>query len=265
MFISSLIKNIPNFILGPAYRVYEKKLIGEIKEERVPNHVGLIMDGNRRYAASKGLPTYLGHEMGMKKAEELLEWANEIGIKIVTLYAFSTENFKRDSEEVNYIMTMLEQKFKEAANNKKIIDNKVRVKAIGNISMLPENVKQAIEEGESATENFDNMTLNICVAYGGRMEIIEAIKGILDSCNGGTIDPEEIDAKLLSENLFTKGLPDPEIIIRTGGEVRLSNFLLFQSAYSELFFLNVYFPLIRKIDFLRVIRDFQRRNRRFGR
>jgi len=265
MFISSLIKNIPHFILGPAYRVYEKKLIGEIKEEKVPNHVGLIMDGNRRYAASKGLPAYLGHEMGMKKAEELLEWANEIGIKIVTLYAFSTENFKRDSEEVNYIMGMLEQKFKEAKTNKKIIENRVRIKAIGNIAMLPENVKQAIKEGESATENFDNMTLNICVAYGGRMEIIEAIKRILDSCNGGAIDPEEIDAKLLSENLFTKGLPDPDIVIRTGGEVRLSNFLLFQSAYSELFFLNVYFPLIRKIDFLRVIRDFQRRNRRFGR
>jgi len=265
MFISSLIKNIPHFILGPAYRVYEKKLIGEIKEEKVPNHVGLIMDGNRRYAASKGLPTYLGHEMGMKKAEELLEWANEIGIKIVTLYAFSTENFKRDSEEVNYIMDMLEKKFKEASTNKKIIENRVRVKAIGNIAMLPENVKQAIKEGESATENFDNMTLNICVAYGGRMEIIEAIKRILDSCNGGAIDPEEIDAKLLSENLFTKGLPDPDIVIRTGGEVRLSNFLLFQSAYAELFFLNVYFPLIRKIDFLRVIRDFQRRNRRFGR
>jgi tritrans,polycis-undecaprenyl-diphosphate synthase [geranylgeranyl-diphosphate specific] len=223
------------------------------------------MDGNRRYAASKGIPTYLGHEMGMKKAEELLEWANEIGIKIVTLYAFSTENFKRDSEEVNYIMSMLERKFKEASTNKKIIENKVRVKAIGNIAMLPENVKQAIKEGESATERHDNMTLNICVAYGGRMEIIEAIKRILDSCNGGAIDPEEIDTKLLSENLFTKGLPDPDIVIRTGGEVRLSNFLLFQSAYAELFFLNVYFPLIRKIDFLRIIRDFQRRNRRFGR
>ena len=265
MFISSLIKNIPHFILGPAYRVYEKKLIGEIKEEKVPNHVGLIMDGNRRYAASKGLPTYLGHEMGMKKAEELLDWANEIGIKVVTLYAFSTENFKRDSEEVSYIMGMLEKKFKEAKTNKKIIENRVRVKAIGNIAMLPENVKQAIKEGESATEKYDNMTMNICVAYGGRMEIIEAIKRILDSSNGGAIDPEEIDAKLLSENLFTKGLPDPDIVIRTGGEVRLSNFLLFQSAYSELFFLNVYFPLIRKIDFLRVIRDFQRRNRRFGR
>jgi len=265
MFISSLSKNIQHFILGPAYRVYEKKLIGEIKEEKVPRHVGLIMDGNRRYAASKGIPTYLGHEMGMKKAEDLLEWANEIGIKIVTLYAFSTENFKRDSEEVNYIMGMLERKFKEASTNKKIIENEVRVKAIGNIAMLPENVKQAIKEGESATEKYDNMTLNICVAYGGRMEIIEAIKRILDSCNGGAIDPEEIDAKLLSENLFTKGLPDPDIVIRTGGEVRLSNFLLFQSAYAELFFLNVYFPLIRKIDFLRVIRDFQRRNRRFGR
>ncbi|HII94329.1 MAG TPA: di-trans,poly-cis-decaprenylcistransferase [Candidatus Methanofastidiosum sp.] len=265
MFISSLSKNIPHFILGPAYGIYEKKLIGEIKEEKVPHHIGLIMDGNRRYAASKGIPTYLGHEMGMKKAEELLEWANEIGIKIVTLYAFSTENFKRDSEEVNYIMSMLERKFKEASTNKKIIENKVRVKAIGNIAMLPENVKQAIKEGESATERHDNMTLNICVAYGGRMEIIEAIKRILDSCNGGAIDPEEIDTKLLSENLFTKGLPDPDIVIRTGGEVRLSNFLLFQSAYAELFFLNVYFPLIRKIDFLRIIRDFQRRNRRFGR
>jgi len=265
MIISSLSRKISDFILKPAYRIYEKKLIGEIKEESVPGHVGLIMDGNRRFAASKGLPTYFGHEMGMKKAEELLDWANEIGIKVVTLYAFSTENFKRDTKEVNFIMDMLEKKFREAKTNRKIIDNRVRVKAIGNISMLPESVKDAIKEGEAATESFTNMTLNICVAYGGRMEIIEAIKKILDSCNGGGLDPEEIDAKLLSENLFTKGLPDPDIVIRTGGEIRLSNFLLFQSAYSELFFLNVYFPLIRKIDFLRVIRDFQRRNRRFGR
>ncbi len=265
MFISSLSKNIPDFILRPTYRVYENKLISEIMEDRVPHHVGLIMDGNRRYAASKGFPAYFGHDMGMKKVEEFLEWANEIGIKVVTLYAFSTENFNRDDDEVKHIMDMFEQRFKEIATNEKIIENRVRVKAIGNISMLPENVRLAIQEGESATENFNNMALNVCIAYGGRMEIIEAIKRILDGCNGGVISPDEIDTKLLSENLFTKGLPDPDIIIRTGGEVRLSNFLLFQSAYSELFFLNVYFPLIRKIDFLRVIRDFQRRNRRFGR
>jgi len=265
MLVSSMLNKIPGFILRPTYGIYEKRLIGEIKSENVPNHIGIIMDGNRRFASSKGLPVYMGHEMGMKKAEELLVWCNEIGVKVVTLYAFSTENFKRDSKEVDYIMKMLEQKFREAATNKKIIENRVRVKAIGNISMLPESVKEAIKEGEAATENFNDMTLNICVAYGGRMEIVEAIKRILDSCNGKGLDPEDIDAKLLSENLFTKGLPDPDIIIRTGGEIRLSNFLLFQSAYSELFFLNTYFPLIRKIDFLRIIRDFQRRTRRFGR
>lgn len=265
MLIQLISKNIPHFILRPAYNIYEKRLIGEISSENVPNHIGIIMDGNRRFASSKGLPIYMGHEMGMKKAEEILEWCNEIGVKIVTLYAFSTENFKRDKEEVSYIMEMLEHKFREAATNKKINENKVKVKAIGNIALLPESVKEAIREGETATQKYDNMTLNICVAYGGRMEIVEAIKRILDSLNGGEIDLEAIDAKLLSENLFTKGLPDPDIIIRTGGEIRLSNFLLFQSAYSELFFLNTYFPLIRKIDFLRIIRDFQRRNRRFGR
>ncbi|HOC77619.1 MAG TPA: polyprenyl diphosphate synthase [Methanofastidiosum sp.] len=265
MLISKISKYIPQFIMKPAYGIYEGKLIDEIKSEKVPGHIGIIMDGNRRFATSKGLPVYMGHEMGMKKAEELLDWCNEIGVKVITLYAFSTENFKRDPEEVDFIMKMFEQKFREAATNKKIKENRAKVKAIGNISMLPESLKEAIMVGESATENYDNMTLNICIAYGGRMEIVEAIKRILDSSNGGGIDPEEIDAKLLSENLFTKGLPDPDIVIRTGGEIRLSNFLLFQSAYSELFFLNTYFPLIRKIDFLRVIRDFQRRNRRFGR
>lgn len=264
MYLSSVPKKIPHFILEPVYRLYERRLIGEIKEYRVPRHLGLIMDGNRRFAISRGLPNQVGHEIGMKKAEELLGWANEIGIRIVTIYAFSTENFDRDSKEVSYIMDMFEKKFREIKDSEIIKKNRVRVKAIGNISMLPEKVRLAIEEGESVTKEYDNMALNICVAYGGRMEIVEAIKKILETMKQGDFSSEDIDVKLLKENLFTNGIPDPEIIIRTGGEKRLSNFLLFQSAYSELFFLNVYFPLIRKIDFLRVIRDFQRRNRRFG-
>ncbi len=265
MFLSSVPKKIPHFILEPLYRVYERKLIDEIKEDKVPRHLGLIMDGNRRFAASRGLPNQAGHEIGMKKAEELLGWANEIGIKIVTIYAFSTENFDRDSEEVSYIMDMLEKKFREIKDSEVVKKNKIRINAIGNISMLPENVRQAIEEGESVTKDYSNMNLNICVAYGGRMEIVEAIKKILENIKEGGFSTDDIDVKLLRENLFTNGIPDPDIILRTGGEKRLSNFLLFQSAYSELFFLNVYFPLIRKVDFLRVIRDFQRRNRRFGR
>jgi tritrans,polycis-undecaprenyl-diphosphate synthase [geranylgeranyl-diphosphate specific] len=258
-------RNVPEFLIRPAYGVYRRRLISEIKSRPVPTHVGIIMDGNRRLARNRGLPPQRGHEMGLHKAEEIVEWCHELGIRILTVYAFSTENFHRPKEEVDYLMSIFEKKFNEVPNDERFHRNRVRVRAVGDLSLLPERVIKAIERAEASTREYDDLLLNICIAYGGRGEIIRAFKEFLLEKNGQEIYLDEIDVSTIRQKLFTGDMPDPELIIRTGGEMRLSNFLLFQAAYAELFFVNTYFPLFREIDFLRIIREFQSRNRRFGR
>jgi len=248
-------------ILKPVYILYEKILEKKVKKGKMPRHIGIIMDGNRRYAEFFGMRPWEGHHRGADKLEEILDWANELGIDIVTVYAFSTENFKRSKEEVDHIMNLFEKKFKDLAEDKRVHKNKIKVRAIGNLAMLPEKVKKSIKIAEKATEKYNKKKLNICIAYGGRTEILEAVKKIMEE----GVPPEEITVEMIRENLYTGDLPDPDLVIRTGGEVRLSNFLLFQSAYSELFFTEIYFPAFRKIDFLRIIREYQMRNRKFGR
>jgi len=250
-----------SILLKPVYRVYEKILENRVKKRKMPQHVGIIMDGNRRYAEFFGIDLWKGHSKGADKLEEILDWADELGIDIVTVYAFSTENFKRSKEEVEHIMDLFEKKFKELAKDEKIHKNKVKVRAIGDLNMLPKNVVDSIKIAEKATENYSDKSLNICIAYGGRIEIVEAVKRIIEK----GVSPKDITMKMIKDNLYTGDLPDPDLVIRTGGEVRLSNFLLFQSAYSELFFTEIYFPAFRKIDFLRIIREYQMRNRKFGR
>jgi len=202
---------------------------------------------------------------GSKKLEEILEWCRELGIKTLTVYAFSTENFKRSQEEVNALMDLFERKFKELVEDERIHRNRVRVNVLGRKELLPENVRKAAEEAEMATRKYSNFTLNIALAYGGRSEIVDAVRDIVQDVLAGRLKPEEIDEELIKYYLYYPNMPDPDIVIRTGGEVRISNFLLYQIAYSELFFVDVYFPEFRKIDFLRIIREFQRRQRRFGR
>lgn len=252
-------------ILEAVYYVYEKALMKQVMSGERPTHLAVILDGNRRYARSLGLESWVGHFYGAEKVREFLEWCWELGIKIVTLYAFSTENFNRPREEVEKIMKLAEEKFNEIAENEKIHKYKVRVKAIGRTDLLPERVREAIRKAEEATKDYNKYLLNVAIGYGGRAEIVDAVRKIAQKVARGELRVEDINEKVIEEHLYTAGVPDPDLIIRTSGEERLSGFLLWQSAYSELYFCNVYWPEMRKIDLLRAIRDYQMRERRFGR
>jgi tritrans,polycis-undecaprenyl-diphosphate synthase [geranylgeranyl-diphosphate specific] len=260
---SFLYSHIPSFLLRPLYYFYEERLIEEIKKGRIPHHIGIIMDGNRRFAKEVGVYTLKGHQKGALKIEDILDWCHEIDIKEITVYAFSTENFSRPPKEIKNLMDLFEQKFYEIAEDERIHSNRIRVKALGKLELLPEKVRIAIKTAEEATKDYENLVFNVCIAYGGRSEIIEAFKKVAQKMKENTLSIEDITEKTIKDHLYRAG-PDPDLIIRTGGEVRLSNFLLFQAAYSELFFCDIYFPAFRKVDFLRVIREFQKRKRRFG-
>ena len=259
-------RRLRDWFLKPIYYVYEKKLFREVSGGKVPEHVAIIMDGNRRFARENDFDQVVkGHEYGVNKLEQLVEWCSDLGIKNLTAYAFSTENFNRDEKEVQKLMDLFEKNFRNVAENEKIHKNKVKVRALGEISQLPKNVKESIKLAEESTKNYEEHTLNIAVAYGGRREIADAMEEMIDDYEEGLISREEIDEDKIKEYLYIPNMPDPDLVIRTGGEIRLSNFLLYQSAYSELYFTDAYFPNIRKIDFLRMIREYQERERRFGR
>ncbi len=255
---------LPSPVYSALYKAYERHLVHEIQSDPVPSHIGVIMDGNRRLARQLGKKPWHGHEMGSRTVEALVDWAGEIGVETLTLYAFSTENFQREQEEVDALMEMFATKLTELATHRRIRTNGIRVKVLGRTEMLPEAVRTAITTVETATASHDKRRLNFCIAYGGRQEILDAMRALARKVERGELRPGEIDEKLLGQHLYTSG-DDPDLIIRTGGESRLSNFLLYQSAYSELFFTDVYFPAFRRVDFLRIIRAYQQRARRYGR
>ncbi len=249
-----------------AYKIYEKWLWHQVKNGVKPEHIAVILDGNRRWASEKDLDPWYGHKKGAEKVEKLLEWCLKLNVKSITLYAFSTENFRRPRKEVEEIMQIAAEKLQKIITDERIHKNKVRVKVIGRINLLPENLQKMIADAEKATQNYDKHFLNVAFAYGGRAEIVDAAKKIAEMVQKKEIAPEEIDEELFEQNLYTSHLPkqDPDLIIRTSGEERLSGFLLWQSAYSELCFLDVYWPDFRLIDLLRAVRTFQKRKRRFG-
>ena len=253
-------------ILG-VYKLYEKWLRHQIKNGKKPEHIAIILDGNRRWASRFSLNPWAGHDYGAKKTEDLLEWCLDLGVKSVTLYAFSTENFRRSPREVDEIMRIVEEKLGALLKDERIHKNKVRVKVIGRPDLLPESLQEIIRRVEDATKDYDEHFLNLALAYGGRAEIVDAARKIAEKVRSGLLDADEIDEKLFEEHLYTAHMPqqDPDLIIRTSGEERLSGFLLWQSAYSELCFLDVYWPAFRRIDLLRAIRTYQMRKRRFGR
>ncbi|ASJ06822.1 polyprenyl diphosphate synthase [Thermococcus pacificus] len=263
--LRGLLSHIPHIIFKPVYDIYEGYLLEKVKSRELPSHVAIIMDGNRRWARKLEKPPWYGHLFGSKKLEEILEWCHELGIRTLTVYAFSTENFKRTPEEVNALMNLFEQKFKELIQDERVHKYGIRVNVLGRKELLPENVRKAAEEAERVTRKYTNYTLNVALAYGGRSEIADAVKDIVRDVQEGRISVEDIDEGLIKRYLYYPNMSDPDIVIRTGGEVRISNFLLYQIAYSELFFVDVYFPEFRKIDFLRIIREYQKRQRRFGR
>jgi tritrans,polycis-undecaprenyl-diphosphate synthase [geranylgeranyl-diphosphate specific] len=242
----------------------ERKYKRLVKEQPVPHHIAIIMDGNRRFAESIGLTKSSGHEKGRDKLEELLSWCLELDIKILTVYAFSTENISRTNKEIKVLMDLFEKNFKLLGDDERVHKNKIRVTVIGDRSILPRRVIKAIKYAENKTKNYENYYFNLAVAYGGREEITQAIQKIAMDAKKGKIKPDKIDQKIVSSYLYTKEFPDPDLVLRTSGEERISNFLLWQLAYSELYFSDVYWPGFRKIDFLKAIYSYQLRKRRFG-
>jgi len=256
-------------ILGFLYRLYERRLLRQLRSEPMPHHVGIILDGNRRHGRSVGItePKEV-YGLGAQKLDDVLEWCAELGIPAITLWVLSTDNFRRPFEEVSGIFAAIAAKLTALAHHPAIHSERVRVRAIGRLSLLPEPVVAAINAAEQATAGYDGMELNIAVAYGGRQEIADAVRGLLQDLQAkGASLPDAIDAvtlEAISGHLYTAGMPDPDLIIRTSGEIRMSGFLLWQSAHSEFYFTDVLWPAFRKVDFLRAVRAYQARLRRFG-
>jgi tritrans,polycis-undecaprenyl-diphosphate synthase [geranylgeranyl-diphosphate specific] len=247
------------------YKLYDWYISKDLDPNKMPKHVAIIMDGNRRYAKLQGNKNVLkGHELGADILEKVLDWSIELGIEIVTAYAFSTENFNRPEEEVEGLMKLFVFNFKRLVDHEKIHKNEVRVKVVGRTELLPDEVKEAIKEAEDATKHYNKRFFNLAIGYDGRLEIVDSIKKIIKDVEDGKITADDVDEDMVSRNLYTEGIDDPNLIIRTSGEERLSGFLLWQSSYSELYFCETLWPDLRKVDFLRAIRSYQARERRFG-
>ncbi|MCK5450075.1 di-trans,poly-cis-decaprenylcistransferase [Candidatus Pacearchaeota archaeon] len=229
-----------------------------------PKHLAIIPDGNRRFAKRLMFKPQEGYKYGTKKYKEILDWCMELGIKNVTFYIFSLENFNRPKKEFDFLMNLFEKEFKEMATNPKIHKNQVKINFIGRIHLLPKNVQKEIKKLMNTTKNYNNFQFNFAIAYGGRAEIVDATKKIVKLVKEGKLKIKEINEKSFSENLYNKGIPDVDLIIRTS-EQRISGFLPWQSVYSELIFLpNKFFPELTKKDFLNIIRGYGKRERRFG-
>ena len=234
----------------------------EIDKNRIPNHIGIIMDGNGRYAQRKGLPRTFGHKAGAENLRTITEFARNTGVKNMTVYAFSTENWKRPSAEVSGIMKLLAFYLGDWKNQ--LGDSDLRIRVIGDLTGFDPSLVKMIDFVEKQTECQEGITLNIALGYGGRNEIVQATQKLAKLCVEGKIKPEEIDEKMLSENMYANYVDDPELIIRTGGEIRTSNFLLWQSAYSEYYFTDVLWPEFSPDDLLEAIWTYQNRDRRYG-
>ena len=262
--------SVVNAVSSPLYWLYERRLRRDILANgHLPKHIGIIMDGNRRFAKAAGLDVKAGHDYGAGKAREVLDWCLELGIKHVTLWGFSTENRGRAPEEVSHLHELFAEQARSLLIGERLHANRVRVRVIGDIDDFPAAAKQALRDMEAATEAYDGMSVNVALGYGGREEIVDAVKRLLTEEGGNGATPRElaerISADAITRYLYTAGLPDPDFVIRTSGEVRLSGFLLWQTAYSEFYFCDANWPEFRKVDFLRALRSFQARERRFGR
>lgn len=248
---------------------YEQRLAREVLAHgQLPRHLGLILDGNRRFARAAGMQNEIGYEFGVDKAHEVLQWCLELGIPAATIWVLSTDNIARDPELVGHLMKIFEREARNLANDPRIHANHVRVRAIGQHQGFPAHVLDALRELEQKTAHYTGMRLNIAVGYGGREEIVDAVKAHLQQQLQSGRSLSQVAADLspddISAHLYTSDTPDPDFIIRTSGEIRLSGFMLWQSVYSEYYFCDVYWPGFRRVDFLRALRDFQGRERRFG-
>lgn len=233
-----------------------------ILKGEIPEHIAIIMDGNGRWAKKRAMPRIAGHHEGMKVVRQTTKLANELGVKALTLYAFSTENWKRPKLEVDFLMKLPEEFL--GTYLPELVEENVRVRMTGDREGLPPHTIRAVEKAIRDTENNDGLILNFALNYGGRAEIVRAAKKIAEEAKKGTLNTEEIDEKLFSDYLMTETLQDPDLLIRTSGEIRLSNFMLWQLAYSEFLFTDVLWPDFKDVHLLQAIGEYQRRGRRFG-
>ena len=234
----------------------------EIDQEKLPRHIAIIMDGNGRWAKKKALSRISGHIKGVNAVREVVTACRELGIKVLTLYAFSIENWKRPTEEVNALMGLLKEYLQKECEE--MVQNNIRLNAIGRIADLPLDVRATLQETRKKTEHCDGMILNLALSYGGRSEILHAVQGIISDFQKGKVKPEAITVQRFSQYLWTRGLPDPDLLIRTSGEFRISNFLLWQIAYTELYVTDTLWPDFDRKELSKAIAAYQSRERRFG-
>lgn len=245
-----------------AEAIYERILRVEIDE--TPDHVAVIQDGNRRYARERGEEPSKGHVYGAETTEALLDWASEFGIEEVTLYTFSTENFDRPDDELEELFDLIEEKLEELAEDERVHEEEIRIRAIGDLDALPARVLDALDAAEQATEGYDGYRLNLALGYGGREELLAATRTILDDVRRGDLAPDDITERTVTDRLYTDDAETVDLVIRTGGDERLSNFLPWQAKGNEstVYFCAPYWPAFRKIDFMRAIRTYAHRERR---
>ena len=246
-------------------KIIDKKnhdLSKRIDKQKIPEHVAIIMDGNGRWAIKKGLPRTYGHKKGVNVLKEILKASKKLGCKVLTVYAFSTENWTRPTKEVDFLINL----FSEVLRNEidEIHEESTKIKFIGDLTPFPENLKKIIYSSESLTKTNNKFLLNVCVNYGGRQEIVKVAKKLALKSSSGEINPSEVNEELFNSELLTQGIKDPELLIRTSGEKRISNFLLWQLAYSEIYISEVLWPDFNEFEFLKAIIDYQSRSRRFG-
>jgi len=240
----------------------EKRLAALLDKGRLPQHVAIIMDGNGRWAEMRGLPRIAGHREGIRSVKEVVTACRKLGIYALTIYAFSLENWRRPPQEIRELMSLLKEYLKKELPT--LMKHGIRFRTIGRIERLPGSVIRQIAEAEAATRGNDKMVLTIALSYGGRTEIVDAVRKMLSDFQRGVLTLDQVDEVRLGHYLSTAGLPDPDLMIRTSGEARISNFLLWQMAYTELYFTKTLWPDFRRPDFLQALQDFQSRKRRFG-
>jgi len=245
------------------YGAYERKLVAQLPPERLPRHVAVMLDGNRRWAREKGAAMADGHRAGADNIIPFLEWSEEVGIEIVTLWMLSTDNLKRAPEELAPLLQIIADVVREVAEMRRW-----RVNPVGALDLLPESTRAELRAAAEATADVEGMVVNVAVSYGGRQEIADAVRALLQeaAAQGRTLQDviDTIDTETIADHLYTRGQPDPDLVIRTSGEQRIGGFLLWQSTHSEFYFCEAYWPDFRRVDFLRALRAFADRERRFG-
>jgi short-chain Z-isoprenyl diphosphate synthase len=245
------------------YRAYGRRLTSSLQAQGIPRHVGVILDGNRRWAREAGTSTANGHRAGADKIEDVLGWCEEVGVEVVTLWLLSTDNLNRPPGELGQLLSIIEETVRQLAATERW-----RVHPMGSLDLLPAGTATVLKAAEDATADVDGLMVNVAVGYGGRREIADAVRGMLQEHaeRGTSIEElaEILDVEHIAEHLYTRGQPDPDLVIRTSGEQRLSGFLLWQSAHSEFYFCEAYWPDFRKVDFLRALRSYAARSRRYG-